>query len=218
MAAKKQLREGVTEQGCQVNVCKQDARRLYKEGEYQAALESYQAVAEKMKDDPAFLLDRGVDYYALGRFELALADFDKVLAADPALRAGAERAHTLMRLGRWSDARAVQKLMDQSVTGRVPRPAHRLPPAGQHRRDRRALGRLGKARTELQARWRATAATAGRDLHPRAAPARAGDHRREQGRSPAQRLRDVGLGRRDTAKEDRRLLASTRSSRTTSGR
>lgn len=120
MAAKKQLRPGVNEQGCQVNVCQQDGRRLYKEGQYDAALASYQAVAERLANSPSFLLDRGVTYYAQGRFELALADFDKVLDEVPdSFQAGAERAHTLMRLGRWSDARAeFKKLMDAPASQR----------------------------------------------------------------------------------------------------
>ena len=154
MAAKKQLREGVTEQGCQINVCKQDARRLYKEGEYAAALESYQAVAAKMANDPDFLLDRGVDYYALGRFELALADFDKVLADVPdSFAAGAERAHTLIRLGRWSDARAqFKKLMDAPAT----QPEFRGLRTSSYLQGNIGVldllsGDYGKARTELQA-------------------------------------------------------------------
>ena len=114
MAAKKELRKGLSEQGCVTNLCQEDGRRLYKEGEFGAALESYQAVAERLKKDPVFLIDRADAYYALGRFELALADYDAALAVDPfTVQGGAERAHTLMRLGRWSDARAqFQKLLD----------------------------------------------------------------------------------------------------------
>jgi tetratricopeptide (TPR) repeat protein len=114
MAAKKQLRAGVNEQGCVTNLCQQDGRRLYREGQYDAALASYQVLAEKLSRSPSFLLDRGVVYYAQGRFELALGDFDTVIGLVPdSFQGGAERAHTLMRLGRWSDARAqFQKLLD----------------------------------------------------------------------------------------------------------
>jgi len=114
MAAKKQLRDGMTEASCVTNLCQQDGRRLYKEGEYEAALQSYQAVADRLGKDPTFLIDRGDVYYAQGRFDLALAEYDKALSADPfTFQGGAERAHTLMRLGRWADARAqFQKLLD----------------------------------------------------------------------------------------------------------
>jgi tetratricopeptide (TPR) repeat protein len=114
MAAKRQLRAGLSEQGCVTNLCQEDGRRLYKEGDYEAALQSYQAVAERLAKDPTFLIDRGDVYYAQGRFELALADYDKTLSIDPfSFQGGAERAHTLMRLGRWSDAREqFQKLLD----------------------------------------------------------------------------------------------------------
>jgi len=114
MAAKNQLRAGVNEQGCVVNLCQQEGRRLYTEGRYDQALTSYQAVAAKLSSSPSFLLDRGLTYYGLGRFDQALADFDKTLELVPdSFQAGAERAHTLMRLGRWSDARTqFQKLLD----------------------------------------------------------------------------------------------------------
>ena len=114
MAAKKQLRPGVNEQGCVVNLCQQEGRSLYTEGRYDQALASYQAVAAKLSNSPSFLLDRGVTYYGLGRFDQALADFDATLALVPdSFQAGAERAHTLMRLGKWSDARAqFQKLLE----------------------------------------------------------------------------------------------------------
>lgn len=114
MAAKKQLRDGMTESSCVTNLCQQDGRRLYKDGEYDAALQSYQAVADRLGKDPTFLIDRGDVYYAQGRFDLALAEYDKALTADPfTFQGGAERAHTLMRLGRWADAREqFQKLLD----------------------------------------------------------------------------------------------------------
>jgi tetratricopeptide (TPR) repeat protein len=120
MAAKKQLRPGVNEQGCQINVCQQDGRRYYNEGDYDAALASYQVIADLLTRSPSFLLDRGVTYYAQGRFELALDDFDKVLLEVPdSFQAGAERAHTLMRLGKWSDSRVeFQKLMDEPASQR----------------------------------------------------------------------------------------------------
>lgn len=114
MAAKKELRAGVNEQGCVVNLCQLQGRKLYEEGDYPASLASYEVVAAGLENSPSFRLDRGLTYYGLGRFDLALADFDKTLELVPdSFQAGAERAHTLMRLGRWSDARSqFQKLLE----------------------------------------------------------------------------------------------------------
>jgi tetratricopeptide (TPR) repeat protein len=114
MAAKKQLRAGMTEQSCVISLCQQEGRRLYKEGEYDKALESYAAIANRLEKNPIFHIDRGDVFYAQGRFDQALGEYDKALEIDPfTFQGGAERAHTLMRLGRWPDAREqFAKLLD----------------------------------------------------------------------------------------------------------
>ncbi len=107
MASKGQLRAGVNEQGCITNVCQEDGRRFYKDGDYPLALASLQVLAEPLDRSPSYRLDRGLVYYALGDFEKALADFDASLESLPgAFRAEAQRGHTLMRLRRFDDARA----------------------------------------------------------------------------------------------------------------
>jgi len=107
IAAQGKLRDGVNEQGCQVNLCQEEGRQLYAAGKYKDALASYTAVAPRLEHSPSFLLDRGLVYYALGQFDLALADFDLIVAMVPeSFQAGAERAHTLVRLHKLADARA----------------------------------------------------------------------------------------------------------------
>jgi tetratricopeptide (TPR) repeat protein len=107
MAAKHQLRPEVNEVGCVTNLCQQEGRQLYAQGNYQAALRSLGVVSERLSRSPSFLLDRGLVYYALGDFEMALADFDGILVDTPdSFQAGAQRAHTLLRLRKYGDARA----------------------------------------------------------------------------------------------------------------
>ncbi|HTO05969.1 MAG TPA: tetratricopeptide repeat protein [Myxococcota bacterium] len=106
MAAKNQLKSGMSEMGCVASVCQQEGRRLYTEGNYDAALKSLSAVGERLSRSPSFMLDRGLVYYSLGKFDLALADFDGILLTDPdSFQAGAQRAHTLVRLSKLGDAR-----------------------------------------------------------------------------------------------------------------
>jgi tetratricopeptide (TPR) repeat protein len=120
IAAKGELRAGVNEQGCVTNLCQEDGRRLYQEGSYDAALASYAAVSANLAHSPAFLLDQGLVYYALGRFESALANFDAILleVAD-SFQAGAQRAHTLVRLHKLGDARTqFEKLLSAPAAQR----------------------------------------------------------------------------------------------------
>lgn len=106
MAQKNQLRDGVSEAGCVTNLCQEEGKRFYTEGKYDAALKSLGSVSELLSRSPSFLLDRGLVYYALGQFELALADFDGILLAVPeSFQAGAQRAHTLVRLRKLGAAR-----------------------------------------------------------------------------------------------------------------
>jgi tetratricopeptide (TPR) repeat protein len=107
MEQKGTLKQGMSEVGCIASVCQQEGKRLYGEGSYDAALKSLSAVSERLSRSPSFLLDRGLVYYSLGKFELALADFDGILADTPdSFQAGAQRAHTLLRLEKFADARA----------------------------------------------------------------------------------------------------------------
>jgi len=107
MATKGQLRAGVNEKGCVTNVCQEDGRRFYKNGEYDQALASLAVLSERLERSPSYRLDRGLVYYALGRFDDALIDLDASLASVPdAFRATAQRGHTLIRLHRFDDAHA----------------------------------------------------------------------------------------------------------------
>jgi len=120
MAAKNKLRPGVNEVGCVTNLCQQEGRQLYSQGSYEAALRSLSVVSERLSRSPSFLLDRGMVYYALGKFDLALADFDGILVDTPdSFQAGAQRAHTLLRLQKYGDSRAqFEKLLAAPAAGR----------------------------------------------------------------------------------------------------
>lgn len=120
MAQKDQLRPGVNETGCVTNLCQEEGRQLYAQGSYDAALASLSAVSERLSRSPSFLLDRGLVYYALGKFELALADFDGILVDSPdSFQAGAQRAHTLLRLDKLGESRTqFEKLLTSPAAKR----------------------------------------------------------------------------------------------------
>jgi tetratricopeptide (TPR) repeat protein len=107
MARKGELKKGVNEKGCVTRVCQEDGRRLYASGKYEEALVSLDVLAPDLEQSPSFHADRGNVNYALGRFDAALADYDASLALYPdAFRTKAQRGHTLMRLRKFSEARA----------------------------------------------------------------------------------------------------------------
>jgi tetratricopeptide (TPR) repeat protein len=109
---KGQLREGVTVQLCATSVCQQEGRNLYQQNRHREALASLDYVDAVLGGSPAFQMDRGLVLYALERFEEALAAFEQVLEAHPtSIRAGAQRAHTLSRLGRLDDAQEQFEMM-----------------------------------------------------------------------------------------------------------
>jgi tetratricopeptide (TPR) repeat protein len=106
------LREGVTVQLCAASVCQQEGRELYRRNRHAAALESLDYVEPVLGSSPAYQMDRGLVLYALERLEEALASFEAVLEAHPtSIRAGAQRAHTLSRLGRLDDSQAQFEMM-----------------------------------------------------------------------------------------------------------
>jgi tetratricopeptide (TPR) repeat protein len=115
-----QLREGVSQAGCVNNLCEEEGRRLYAEGSYSEALASLAVLSDTLAESPAYLLDRGLVYYALGKFDLALKDFDRILLAVPeSFQAGAQRAHTLIRLKKLGDSRSqFQKLLSSPAAQR----------------------------------------------------------------------------------------------------
>jgi tetratricopeptide (TPR) repeat protein len=120
LAEKGQLTLRMNEKGCTVRLCQEEARKLYENREYAAAIESLDYVHPKLVDSPAYQFDRGITLYALGRHTEALESFDLVLAKYPeSIRSGAQRAHTLVRLGRIPEARAQFKavLTWQGVDG-----------------------------------------------------------------------------------------------------
>ncbi len=119
-AAAGKLRQGVNEKGCVTNLCQEDGRRLYKNGEYAAALTSLDTLAEALELSPSYQYDRGRVLYALGRFDEALAAYDASLARLPtAFECAVQRGHTLIRLRRYDDARTqFTKLLDSKAAGR----------------------------------------------------------------------------------------------------
>lgn len=102
-----ELRAGVSEAGCQIRLCQENARRAYKRREFELSLASLDLVKARLATSPAYQFDRGLAYYGLGRFEDAVEAFDRALAGSPNnIRAGAQRAHALVRLERIPEARA----------------------------------------------------------------------------------------------------------------
>jgi tetratricopeptide (TPR) repeat protein len=113
-----ELRPGVSPVGCVVRVCQREARSLYQNNEFEQALESLEPLHEKLEHSPAYQLDRGLIFYGLGRFPEALEWFERILSGFPSnIRAGAQRGHTLVRLGRLDAARAqFEKLADDPAS------------------------------------------------------------------------------------------------------
>lgn len=98
---------GYSETGCQVKVCHEQARRFYEEAEYPKALASLDQILPYVEFSPSYQLTRGLVNYALSDFKAALENFDTVLEIRPyEIQASAQRAHTLVRLGRVPEARA----------------------------------------------------------------------------------------------------------------
>jgi len=120
MATAGSLRKGVNEKGCVTNLCQEDARRLYKNGEFAAALESLDVLAESLERSPSYQYDRGRIYYALGRFDQALEAFDASLVSLPfAFECSVQRGHTLIRLQRYDAAREqFSKLLETKAAQR----------------------------------------------------------------------------------------------------
>ena len=101
-----ELREDVSLVGCFVRVCQREARKFYENHEFKNALKSLDYVQEHLDHSPSYQMERGLNYYALGRFDKALAAYEKVLEGFPNnVRTRSQRGHTLVRLGRLKDAR-----------------------------------------------------------------------------------------------------------------
>jgi tetratricopeptide (TPR) repeat protein len=112
------LADSVSREGCYVRVCQLEGRRFYQNAEYAKALESLDYLQEKLAQSPSYQLDRGLALYALGDFEEALKCFENIQRGFPNnVKAGAQRAHTLVRMGQLDDGREqFQKLLDQPET------------------------------------------------------------------------------------------------------
>jgi tetratricopeptide (TPR) repeat protein len=107
LAARGELMEGLSQQGCTLRLCHEAARQLYVEARYDQAFAALEVIDAELADSPAYQLDRGLVEYARGRLPEALSAFDRVLEREPdSLRGGAQRAHALMRLERLDEARA----------------------------------------------------------------------------------------------------------------
>jgi tetratricopeptide (TPR) repeat protein len=113
LAARGELREGVSEQGCRLSLCPEEGRRLYSAAAYDRAFEAFALVEPQLATQPEFQLDLGRVEAARGNFARALAAFDRALERNPDdLRAGAQRSRLLVRLERFDDARAqLEKLL-----------------------------------------------------------------------------------------------------------
>ena len=81
---------------------------------------SLDALSEVLFKSPSYLYDRGRVYYALGRFDEALRDFDASLSFLPtAFECAVQRGHTLIRLKRYGDARTqFSQLFETKAAGR----------------------------------------------------------------------------------------------------
>ncbi|MFQ5538510.1 MAG: tetratricopeptide repeat protein [Gemmatimonadota bacterium] len=101
------LSKSYSKLGCLARVCQEEARAFYQENQFDEAMASLDHIAPQVKFSPSFQLDRGLVNYALGNFDAAIANFDAVLEVRPqSIRAAAQRAHALLRLGRIPEARA----------------------------------------------------------------------------------------------------------------
>lgn len=106
LAAEGALRADVEIADCTLRICQEEARLLYRQSRFEAALAALDHIREARRDSPAYAFDRGLVLYALERYAAALDEFDRVLATFPdSIRGGAQRAHTLERLGRLEEAR-----------------------------------------------------------------------------------------------------------------
>ena len=106
MAERKELMEGLSAESCMLRLCHDEARKLYAQADYEKAITALDRIEARLSDSPAYQLDRGLVQYARGRFEESLAAFDQVLVREPdSLRASSQRAHALIRLQRYADAR-----------------------------------------------------------------------------------------------------------------
>jgi tetratricopeptide (TPR) repeat protein len=114
LARRGELRAGVSDQGCMLRLCHDEARRLYVEAKYDEALAALERVRPGLAASAAYQMDLGLVEYARGNFEAALAAFEHVIEREPdSLRAGSQRAHVLVRLERFADARAqFEKLLE----------------------------------------------------------------------------------------------------------
>lgn len=114
LAEQGQLRTGVGPLSCSIRLCQEEARSLYRRGEFEEALAALDHIREQRSGAPAYELDRGLILYGLGRLEDAVAAFDQVLEALPmSVRAGGQRAHALTRLGRLDEAQQqFEKLLE----------------------------------------------------------------------------------------------------------
>jgi tetratricopeptide (TPR) repeat protein len=107
LTARGELRAGLSEQGCTLDLCHDEARRLYAAADYERAFAALEQIKPGRVTSPAYQLDRGLVEYARGHLDEALSAFEHVIESQPAsLQAGAQRAHVLVRLERFADARA----------------------------------------------------------------------------------------------------------------
>jgi tetratricopeptide (TPR) repeat protein len=108
------LKSGVPIEACVLRVCQESARQLYGHGRYQEALAALDYIQEERAGAPSYELERGLVFYALADFERAVVHFDRVLETIPSsFQAGAQRAHALVRLGRFDEAIAqFEKLLE----------------------------------------------------------------------------------------------------------
>ncbi len=115
LAADGDLAPGVSALDCTLRVCEEEGRELYAKGDYEAAIAALDHIGKERADSPAYQMDRGLVLYALRRFDEALVCFDAVVKAFPnGIRGGAQRAHTLARLGRTDEAIAQFRKLEES--------------------------------------------------------------------------------------------------------
>lgn len=105
LESKGSLAEGLDAKACAARTCHQEARLAYVRGRFDEALASLDFIEDERRGSPAYQMDRGLVLYALARYEEALEAFNKVVAVFPnGIQGGAQRAHTLSRLGRLDEA------------------------------------------------------------------------------------------------------------------
>lgn len=102
-----QLRPGMSKGRCEVQVCQEAAQQLYRDADYIKAWNAVEFLKTRLNQNSDYQVQRGMVLYALGKFNQALVSFDIAGSLrTKSVRIGAQRAHTLLRMGKLDEAKS----------------------------------------------------------------------------------------------------------------